>query len=102
MSDFKDYKLVNRDTGEELIVDQEYKTFRDEICTLEGAYAPGTSAGGMNGRVYLRIGELAALYFPSVIKAKFVKKDVEDEPIEKLDTMRSVERRSWREKGFDD
>lgn len=101
MSDLRDYKLVSSMTGEELIVDQEYKTFSGNTCTLEGIYAPGTSAGGHAGRVYLRIDEKAALYFPSVIRAKFVK-DKADETIEKLDTMRSVERQSWREKGYDD
>jgi hypothetical protein len=81
-------------------------TFRGEEARLIDIYPPGTSQVGKGGRVYLGM-RMQSLFFPGVIDAEFVevetaRPDVIDEPTEKLDSMRSVERQGWREKGYDD
>ena len=65
-------KLINRTTGEELVIGQQVTTGRGEVYTLKGFRIPHKPAS--TGRVYVKKegAQYSDEFFPNVIDAEIV------------------------------
>jgi hypothetical protein len=97
-----EFKLVHAEMGTPIVKNQMVEDTRETSCIVRDIYPPGHLSGGQNGMVLLEFkGQPARLFYPAVIRAKFVEILPDVKPSEIRGT-RTFERDLAREKGYDD
>lgn len=106
MSDRNDYiVLVDKKTRSELKVGDDVKDFRGDEWKLVQIYPPGTSGGGLSGKVLLKDDKGRERYFfCSVIDAEFaILRRHLDAPLTEDETPKTrFDRTMAKEKGYDE